>query len=191
MMPSMPIQRGLAHGPLLRLLRIVPITRVQVTDSVGAYPIHALVVRNSDISLSLSVRMFEVAPRMLTFVHLPPIFTGESCFHIVAVNQRESTFVRMLELVLKHVEANEVHARSAHAIPVHLPDISGVHTHRGLPPRQSLRLSRAHSLSWCALPTQPSRRTGCSTVMRRDSFSRLRRCATTAARPWRTRPSLG
>jgi hypothetical protein len=63
-------------------------------DEVGAFPIHALVVCNTSASLELAMELFVLKPKLLTMVHVNhrnglPMFTGESCLHIAAVNRRE------------------------------------------------------------------------------------------------------
>ena len=72
-------------------------------DLVGAYLTHALVVGNTEKSLSLACKIFEANPSLLAQVHTKhrsglPLFVGESNLHIAAVNQRSELLCRMLDL---------------------------------------------------------------------------------------------
>ena len=67
-------------------------------DGAGANPIHALIVANNDAALDLVFEIFERRPSLMTAVHAPGPFGGESSLHIMIVNLR---FKEALKLVQK------------------------------------------------------------------------------------------
>ena len=71
------------------------------TDQSGAYPIHALMVGNTDASLALSLDLFRASPALLTRTHGKGPFEGESSLIIAIVNRREDVVLTMLELAKK------------------------------------------------------------------------------------------
>ena len=71
------------------------------TDQSGAYPIHALMVGNTDASLALSLDLFRASPALLTRTHGTGPFEGESSLIIAIVNRREDVVLTMLELAKK------------------------------------------------------------------------------------------
>jgi hypothetical protein len=85
---------------------------LDVVDAVGAYPIHALLVCNTEDSVDLSMRIFDRVPAMVTRVHRAPkapfLYDGESSLHILAVNHREDEFVRLVELATSSLLDAEV-----------------------------------------------------------------------------------
>ena len=75
----------------------------QTPDNVGAYPIHALLVGNTEEALTVGWKLFEAVPKLLTQTHTTTsfglkLFNGESSLHIVIVNRREGVLLRMLDL---------------------------------------------------------------------------------------------
>lgn len=58
-------------------------------DPVGAAPLHALLVANTEASLGLALDIYQAMPSLLTQYHTGKIFTGENPLHILAVNSRE------------------------------------------------------------------------------------------------------
>lgn len=87
---------GVLHAALLWLGKE---GHLLLPDGVGAYPIHSLLVCNTPAALSLSMRMFEAAPTMLTLCHeAPHVYQGETSLHILAVNRHEDLLVRLVEL---------------------------------------------------------------------------------------------
>jgi hypothetical protein len=96
---------------LLELAASTP--ALTLPDQVGAFAIHALMVCNTEASLELAMELIEAQPHMLTQVHVnhrsgEPVFTGESCLHIAAVNKREAIFVSMVELAAKKLPRDEL-----------------------------------------------------------------------------------
>ena len=77
----------------------------QQPDAVGALPIHAITVANTDEAVALSGELNEAMPdRLLGQVHVLhragfPLFTGESSLHICCVNKREDLLCKMIDLV--------------------------------------------------------------------------------------------
>lgn len=82
-------------------------------DEVGAFPMHAIVVCNTEEALELSESLFTARPELLLPVHTThrsaagavraaalDLFGGESSLHILAVNRREELLVRMVALAV-------------------------------------------------------------------------------------------
>ena len=74
-----------------------------IPDKVGAYPIHAILVGNTDESLKAVWRLMEAVPALLEQTHTTssfglPLFNGESSLHVAIVNGREDLLLRMLDL---------------------------------------------------------------------------------------------
>ena len=80
-------------------------------DAVGAYPIHALAIANTDIALDLCTRIITVSPHLVTQVHASTemirdergedrgetgLFAGESLLHVAAINRKEDFLQRLL-----------------------------------------------------------------------------------------------
>lgn len=77
-------------------------------DAVGAFLIHAITVANTDDAVELSSDLVSSRPILLTQVHVNhragfPLFAGESCLHICAVNRREALFCRMIDLTTRQL----------------------------------------------------------------------------------------
>ena len=80
----------------------------QTPDVVGAYPMHAILVANTDPALEAIEAIFKAAPKLLSQVHTDhragfPLFNGESCLHICAVNCREELLCTLLTLVVEQL----------------------------------------------------------------------------------------
>lgn len=78
------------------------------SDEVGAFPIHAITVANTDDAVALSGELVTARPSLLTQVHVNhragfPLFAGESCLHICAVNVREALFCKMIDLTVSQL----------------------------------------------------------------------------------------
>jgi len=74
-------------------------TAVMTTpDSVGAFPIHALLVANTPESIELTAMLFKANPRLMLQTHAPGPFVGEGCLHIGIVNRHEELLCSMLDL---------------------------------------------------------------------------------------------
>ena len=72
-------------------------------DKVGAYPIHALLVGNTEESLSAVWQLMEANPTLLEQTHATSsfglqLFNGESSLHVAAVNKREELLLKMIDL---------------------------------------------------------------------------------------------
>lgn len=82
-------------------------------DSVGAFPIHAITVANTDDSVSLAEAMIDARPRLLLQGHVMlrannlPLFTGETSLHICCVNRREATLCRFIDLIMERLTREE------------------------------------------------------------------------------------
>ena len=74
-----------------------------LSDKVGAYPIHALLVGNTEESLSAVWQLMEANPTLLEQTHATSsfglqLFNGESSLHVAAVNKREELLLKMIDL---------------------------------------------------------------------------------------------
>ena len=72
-------------------------------DAVGAYPIHAVTVANTDDAIVMSGMLLDAKPELLTQVHGMhragfPLFAGESSLHICCVNKRVDLLNKMIEI---------------------------------------------------------------------------------------------
>ena len=79
-----------------------------LSDEVGAFPVHALVVANNPEALELAAEIFEANPLLLTTLHTTtrlglPLFLGESILHILCVNQREAMLLRLIALAVENL----------------------------------------------------------------------------------------
>ena len=81
-----------------------------IPDTVGAFPIHALLVCNTRQSLELSMTILQKAPKLLLQTHMPPIFTGEGVLHILCANRREHEAIQVLNLAQAHLSGDEARA---------------------------------------------------------------------------------
>lgn len=80
-------------------------------DCVGAYPIHALLVANTEASLGLAMRLFRAEPSLMLQRHTQGgPFVGENCLHIVAANSREEELLEMLGLAVARLPAEQLEA---------------------------------------------------------------------------------
>lgn len=82
-------------------------------DLVGAFVIHALMVGNSDESLALCWKILQANPELLNQVHVRhragiPLFTGESCLHIAAVNHRGWILCSMIALARQSLTPSDL-----------------------------------------------------------------------------------
>ena len=77
-------------------------------DVVGAYPIHALLVANTEQSLLLAMRLFKAEPGLMLQTHAPGPFYGENCMHCIAVNSHEDELCEMLALASKKLPKDSV-----------------------------------------------------------------------------------
>ena len=80
-----------------------PTPMFDASDKVGAYPIHALLVGNTEESLSVVWALMEANPTLLEQTHATSsfglqLFNGESSLHVAAVNKREDLLLKMLDL---------------------------------------------------------------------------------------------
>lgn len=82
--------------------------RFDQSDGVGAYPIHCLMIRDSEASLKLAGAIFEAVPRMLTLLHGDGLYKGESSLHVAIVNQHEDLFLHLLDLAIRNLSTNQV-----------------------------------------------------------------------------------
>ena len=72
---------------------------VDVPDAVGAFPVHALMVRNTSESLQCAFDILESAPAMLKLRHATgKPYAGETLLHIAAANSREEVLLQLIEL---------------------------------------------------------------------------------------------
>ena len=94
---------------LLLLLAADAGTKKEITpmfdapDKVGAFPIHALLVGNSEASLDATWRLMEANPTLLEQTHTTAsfglaLFNGESSLHVASVNKQEELLVKMIDL---------------------------------------------------------------------------------------------
>lgn len=82
-------------------------------DAVGAYPIHAVTVANTDDAIVMSGMLLDAKPELLTQVHGMhragfPLFTGESSLHICCVNKRVDLLNKMIEIASTRLPKEEV-----------------------------------------------------------------------------------
>lgn len=82
-------------------------------DEVGAFPIHAVTVANTEEAINLSEMMFVANPKLLLpQVHAMhragfPLFTGESSLHICCVNRREKLLLKLIQLMMSELPREE------------------------------------------------------------------------------------
>ena len=67
-------------------------------DDVGASPIHALLVANNDLAISLALKVCKRVPELLCELHLSQPFSGESALHVLAANEREDYLCQAIEI---------------------------------------------------------------------------------------------
>ena len=79
-------------------------------DHFGSMPIHALTLSNRDLSIAFVIRAARSRPELLCQQHLPPIFTGETCLHILAVNCREDELCDLLDVAHGGLSEGDVDA---------------------------------------------------------------------------------
>ena len=84
-----------------------------VSDAVGAFPIHAVTVANTNDAIVMSGMLLEAKPSLLTQVHAMhragfPLFTGESSLHICCVNKRVDLLNKMIDLASERLTEEEV-----------------------------------------------------------------------------------
>lgn len=79
-----------------------------VSDPVGAFPLHALMVCNTDASIATAMAMYKHRPRWLMQVHAKGPYAGESALHIALVNQREEHFISMVRLAMRELLPGQV-----------------------------------------------------------------------------------
>ena len=78
-------------------------------DSVGAFPIHAITVANTDEAVSLAEAMVVARPSLLLQPHVKvranglALFTGETTLHIACVNRREALLCRLLDVMMERL----------------------------------------------------------------------------------------
>lgn len=77
-------------------------------DVVGAYPIHALLVANTEQSILLAMRLFKAEPGLMLQTHGPGPFYGENCMHCIAVNSHEEELCEMIALATKKLPKDSV-----------------------------------------------------------------------------------
>lgn len=81
-------------------------------DASGAYPTLALLVGNTDASLSVAWKLLQHRPRLLMQVHTKTsdgrdLYLGESCLHILCVNEREDLLCDVLALGQRALELDD------------------------------------------------------------------------------------
>ena len=85
--------------------------RFNIVNNVGGYPIHALMICNTDESLDLALRLMQRRAEwlILPYANSPPLhlFTGETILHVAAANDREDIFVRIVEIATRFWQAYE------------------------------------------------------------------------------------
>ena len=77
-------------------------------DSVGARPIHALMVCNTTESVGLSLRLLRHRPDVLLIAHGPGPFAGENLLHIITVNRQEPLLLELIELAITRLSPKEL-----------------------------------------------------------------------------------
>ena len=82
------------------------------SDAVGAFPIHAVTVANTEDAIVMSGMLLEARPQLLTQVHALhragfPLFTGESSLHICCVNKRVDLLNKMIDLAATKLTKEE------------------------------------------------------------------------------------
>jgi hypothetical protein len=90
-------QLELLHDVLVHLAAHT--SMLEQPDSVGAYPIHALLLADTPEAHALVLAVLELNPALMLQLHDPSgPFRGEGCLHILCVNHREELACRMVEL---------------------------------------------------------------------------------------------
>ena len=84
-------------------------------DAVGAFPIHAVTVANTEEAIKMAELLFMSNPDLLKQVHTKhragfPLFTGESSLHICCVNRREALLCKLIDLMMDRFTAEEARA---------------------------------------------------------------------------------
>ena len=85
-------------------------------DVVGAFPIHALTVCNTEEALELVEQLCNARPLLLLGqLHTKhragfPLFTGESNLHVLCVNRREDLLCRLIQLAIVQMRAEHLKA---------------------------------------------------------------------------------
>jgi hypothetical protein len=107
--PTIPSAAGVQLLQDMILWLAAEASALDAFDAVGAHPTHALMVANTEDSLSLAMAIYERVPEMLTRVHAaaPRPFEGESALHIAAVNRREPQLIRMVELAAGNLSTEQ------------------------------------------------------------------------------------
>jgi len=89
---------------------------MEMTDGVGAYPVHALMVANTEASLSAAFAIFEAVPALLKLTHAlsstsaSHVFAGESSLHVACANKAEEVLVRLVRLAVERLSHEEAEA---------------------------------------------------------------------------------
>jgi hypothetical protein len=86
-------------------------TALESHDAVGAYPVHALAVCNTDASLELLMGVLKCKPHLLLDVHSASgPYAGETLLHVAAANRREELLLRLLSFASTSIERRELKA---------------------------------------------------------------------------------
>lgn len=93
-------------GPWLRTLTLAFLSvalaedsaLLEHTDSVGAAPIHALLMANTEPAIEMVLQIMHLRPRVMLQAHFGQPFKGENALHILTVNKRQRAVCEVLEL---------------------------------------------------------------------------------------------
>ena len=103
---------------ILEKLLFALLTQVQgqaaQRDAVGACPIHALLVANTEPSVLFGLALIRHDPTVLLLLHegaepaKPSPFQGEGSLHIFAVNRKEDELVKVIDLACRSLDAQQL-----------------------------------------------------------------------------------
>jgi hypothetical protein len=104
--PPTSAQVSILHELLLALARSSD--EVLLPDASGATAILALLVANTAEAIELVLDMCRVRHELLTHVHLPGPFIGESALHVLAINRQEEALCTFVQLAQVHLSEEQL-----------------------------------------------------------------------------------
>ena len=100
--------RDAALAVVIKLMFVIASSPLmEEKDSVGAFPIHGLLVANTDDSLEVAFAILARRPALLMQVHGDGPFIGESALHVLCANQREKHAERFVDLARQYLRPEQ------------------------------------------------------------------------------------
>ena len=81
---------------------------MRVPDESGAFLVHGLLIANTDASVGLALKILGQRPDFIPQAHAEGPFFGENVLHVLAVNQRESEAISLLDLAVSHLDEENI-----------------------------------------------------------------------------------